>query len=226
MIGKPEGDPAGRVRVGEGRESQAAFESDRRLRIARRDKREPVCLGLVAARDGVRERQRPHLERKRDEEPERDERRVAQAASRLRGARDEVDPRDREEREPGRPLPDVATGDVRELVRRDGEDLGARETAGQERVVEDDAPRRADPGHVGVRGRRPPARVSDLHPLDADAELPTEPLDPGRQPLVRQRLEAVEERLDRERLGEHEEDAERGERRTAGEPPVPAEPAG
>ena len=129
-------------------------------------------------------------------------------------------------------LPDVAPGDMRQLVRRDPQDLALREASVEQRVVEDDLPRRADPGHLRVGGRRAPTRVGDLDLVDPDAQPIGRAARSASEGAVSERLEAVEERLDDERLREHDEDAERprGRRarrstsadRSAGEQTAPA----
>src|SRR5438445_753808 len=62
----------------------------------------------------------------------------------------EVRAREREERVPGEPLPDVPAPDVSELVREDDRDLAVCEAAVEERVEEEDARRGPDPGRERV----------------------------------------------------------------------------
>ena len=106
-----------------------------------------------------------------------------------------------------------------ELVRGDEENLTRGEAPVQQRVVEDDPAGGTEPGDVGVGGRSPPARVRDEHLVDVDAELPSQPLDLGRQHPVGERLEAVEERLHDERLDDEKDRRDRDEGRRGGEPP-------
>ena len=113
---------------------------------------------------------------------------------------------------------------MRELVGRDREQLAARKPAVENRVVEDDAPRRPDPGDVGVRRRRAAAGVGHLHLVDVDALPGRETLDLPRQGAIPERPEAVRERLDDQRLEHDEEDGEADEGGRAGQPPPGPEP--
>ena len=105
-------------------------------------------------------------------------------------------------------------------------DLAVREATIEQRVVEHDAPRRADSGDIGVGRRRAPARVGDEDVVDVHPHPRGELLDLRGEPTIGQGLEAVEERLEDEGLGEHVEHGDPHERRRACDPPAPPEPAG
>ena len=115
---------------------------------------------------------------------------------------------------------------VRELVRGDREDLALGEAAVEQRVVKNDAARRSDARDVGICGRRAPARVGDAHVVYLDAHAPRELLDLRGELAVGQRLDAVEERLDDERLREDEHGGDPDQGRRSRRPPAPAEAAG
>ena len=100
---------------------------------------------------------------------------------------------------------------VAELVRDDRQHLGRRRRL-DERVVEDDAPRRAEPGDVRVQLRRPPARVGDEHLADGHARVRGEADDRVAQLVVLERPEPVEDRLEHDRRDEAEQEDE--QRRT------------
>jgi hypothetical protein len=120
----------------------------------------------------------------------------------------------------------VAPLDVCKLVRGDESDLAVGEPPIQKRVVEHDAARRPEPGDVGVRSCRPPARVGNEDVVDPDAELVRKVLDLGNESPICQRLEAVEERLHHEWLEDDEKRCDADERRCADDPPAAPEPPG
>ena len=224
MRSEPERDPAGRGRVRQRRRDEAPLEADRALRIAGRLEREPIRLCLVAARDEVLDRQGPEVEQERDQQTERHDRGVAEPSLPLGRACEQKHAGDCEEREPSEALPEVPAPDMRELVGRDREQLASRKPAVQNRVVEDDAPRRPDPDDVGVRRRRAAAGVRNLHLVDIDAFPGRETLDLPREGSVLERLEAVRKRLDDERLEHDEEDGETDECGRTRQPPPGPEP--
>ena len=115
---------------------------------------------------------------------------------------------------------------MRELVGGDRKHLAARKPAVENRVVEDDAPRRPDSGDVGVRRRRAAAGVGHLDRADVDALPGRKTLDLPCQRAIPERLEAVRERLDHQWLEHDEEDREAEERGRAGQPPPRPEPPG
>ena len=84
---------------------------------------------------------------------------------------------------------------VAELVRDDGQDLGRRRRV-DERVVEDDAPRRAEPRDVGVQLRRALARVGDEHLAHRHARVGGKLHHRGPQLRVLERAELVEDGLE------------------------------
>ena len=88
--------------------------------------------------------------------------------------------------------------DVGELVRDDDADLVAA-VAVEQRVEQDDALGRPEPGHVGVGGGRPPARVDrvDLPDLDAGRSGQLEHV--GARLALGQRREVVEDRVEHDR---------------------------
>src|SRR6185295_3113398 len=116
-------------------------------------------LGLVAARYEVPEGHDEERVDDRDGDREGYEPGVGQPAAPFREPPHKEDPGDGEDGEPAEPLPDMAPGDVAELVGGDGLELGLCEASVQDRVVEDHALRRPESRDVRVRGGRPLARV-------------------------------------------------------------------
>ena len=200
--------PARRVGVAERRLGELLVEADRRVGIPRRLEREPVGLGLVAARDRVLDGKRREEDEERREQPERHERRVAQPSAPLRHrARRAASPGTARSANHARPFQRWLRATWASSCAASDEQLVAGEAPVEHRVVEDDALRRPEPRDVRVRGRRAPARVRDLDAVDRDALLLGERADLGGERAVRQRLEAVEERLEDERLDDDEEHA-------------------
>src|ERR687891_326389 len=168
MRAEPVRDPGGRIGTAGGGEDEAPLAPARALRVGGGGEQKPVRLRLVAAGEEVLKGLREEYEREGDGEAEGNESRLDEAAAALGHPGEEEDARDGEEREPGQALPEVAAADVRELVRRDREDLALGEAAVEHRVVEDDALRRPDARDVGVGGRRPPARGGGEEPVHPD----------------------------------------------------------
>ncbi len=94
----------------------------------------------------------------------------------------------------------------------------------ERRIPEHDALRAAEPAHVGVDLLRAPAHVHLEHVPRRHARAVGERQDLRAQPLVAQRLELVEERIEHQRLQDREEGDERG--RPQAQPPPPAARAG
>ena len=82
-------------------------------------------------------------------------RRLGDSAAAARRDGDQPGEQRRDEREPGDALQQVAPLLVRELVCDEEADLVGRDASAEQRVPEDDAARRAQPGHLGVERRRP-----------------------------------------------------------------------
>lgn len=121
----------------------------------------------------------------------------------------EYEPDRRAHRDPGRER-DVPVAAVAELVRDDREHLGRRRL-GDERVEEDDAARRAEPGDVCVQLRRPLARVGDEDLAHRHARVRGEPQHGVPELGVLERPEAVEDRLEHDRRDEaQQQDEQRG----------------
>ena len=99
-----------------------------------------------------------------------------------------------------------------ELVRDDQLDLSLARRR-EQRVEEDDAPRRADAGHVCVHPGRAPARVGDEHVAHGRPGLHRERAQLVGEPSVGERAEAVEERLEHDRCEEREDEHRQRERR-------------
>ena len=93
------------------------------------------------------------------------------------------------------PLTTCAVAPVPELVGDDELDLRSARRR-EQRVVEHDAPRPAEPRHVRIHLRRAAARVGDEHVADRHAGALGERAQLGRELLVLERPEAVEERLE------------------------------
>ena len=114
----------------------------------------------------------------------------------------------------------MAVAAVPELVRDHGQDLGRRRRL-DERVVEDDPPRRAEPGDVRIQLRRPLARVRDEHLAHRHARVGGEPHHSLAQLRVLERAELVEDGLEHDRRDEAEQQDEqsrtdRGDHRPGG----------
>ncbi len=225
MRSEQDAGPARRRRVGEAGEREAPGEGDGGLGVAGRGEREPVRLGLVAARDRALDGQGGEEAQVREQQGERHERRVAQAAVTLGDEGDRGERGDRQQREPGDGLPDVGAGDVGQLVSGHRQDLVALEAPVEQRVMEDDRPRRPDPDHPRVPCRRAAACVGDLDLPHLHPEPAAELLHLARQRAIGQRAEPVEERLDHHRLGQGDAEPEHRGRNGPGDPPAPPEPA-
>ena len=107
---------------------------------------------------------------------------------------------------------------VGQLVGDDHLDLGRRRLR-QEVVVDDDPPGAAEPGDVGVEGRRAPRGVGDEDLVDVHALPVGQPQDGGAERPVRHRRELVEQGLHDhrvERRTDHRDD--HGRRAGPGEP--------
>ncbi len=114
----------------------------------------------------------------------------------------------------------MAVAAVAELVRDDGQHLGRRRRL-DERVVEDDPPRGAEPGDVRVQLGRALARVRDEHLAHRHPRIDREPHDGGAQLRVLERTELVEDGLEEDGRDEAEQEDEqscpdRGDHRPGG----------
>ena len=161
MVVEPEVGPRRRVRVAEARLREVLEERLPRLRVARRLQRHPVGLLLDVARDRVLERRARKLKRTSTRSasgiasgarmPPR--RRVAQAIRKAPG--------NAKSAYQAIALDEVVARLVAELVREHEPHLGVREAAVEQRVPEEDLPRRAEAGRERVGGARVPVDVLD-----------------------------------------------------------------
>ncbi|TMM23579.1 MAG: hypothetical protein E6F97_05705 [Actinobacteria bacterium] len=197
---------ARRIEVGEVRPGEPPEDALERGPVAGQLQREPVGGALPAPRDPRLERQRENAEHEQHEQDERNDLRIA----RPRGSGRGHEPGPRQERPEDqhrcgrsghrqrRPGGDVAEAPVPQLVGDDDAKLVARHVR-EQRVEDDEPPRRPEPRDVGVVLARPAARIRDEHRPHRHAGLDRQLAQLARQLLVGQRPEAVEEPLEDDR---------------------------
>ena len=133
---------------------------------------------------------------------------ASRPASRSPSAGDGEHPERRDDHQVEQPVRHVVVAHVAELVGDDEPRLGGREVL-QQVVVEHDALRVADAGHVGVGGGRAARGVDLVDLADVDAGLLGELEHVGARLALRQRRELVEQRVEHDRPSVGDDDAER-----------------
>ena len=203
-----------RVRFLERGGDEPAEEPDRVVRVVRRAQCHPVGLCLHVPADRVLQREREQLEDDEHEEREGNRLRLSHPTAPPRRAREQVRPREGEERVPADVLPDVVAREVAELVREDHLQLARGEAAVEECVEQHDAPARPDADRLRVRERGDVVDRLDDHGYVPDTLLRLELRCDGDELRVGEPVRAEQVRVD-----EREEQRKRDEHRRREEPP-------
>lgn len=205
----------GQVRAGEGLE-----EAPGRCGVARGLQGHPVGLRLHMPRDDVLDRTRHELEEDENQQRGRDRARTPHPALAPRQALDQVGARNRKERVPGEAFRQMRAGVMPVLMGDDDLNLPVCEARVEERVPEDDSAARPKSDRVGVDRFRLIADLLETNRDVRNALVDRDLMRLGPELLIGKPLQLTGGQV---REDKQEESRDADERRTSGDPPVPAE---